>query len=338
MIGEKNQPLNTMTDDDFSPCLVDGQRCEPVDTGAETVCGKCGLVLGAAYDGRGPRVFADDSDHGASKQRADVTLAFFTCDDDEDGGPIGHTRVGRCRGNPSRAGVPSRKVLGQQQQEETARRTADEFLDALAGFAELMALSARIWLSAKDILRSFLAVREPRLVGRERDALCCAAIYLASRTEKTPRGLSEIARSTGVPRALIAAQFRCISSALPEIQTASEARPADANSLVARICERLGLPHAVASKAETICNRVQGLVEGRRPASVAAAVVFLVLQSMEEETSQRTDADVAAASLVTVKTMRRCSALLRDHVDALLATTAVPAASSALASSSLLLH
>jgi transcription initiation factor TFIIB len=181
-------------------------------------------------------------------------------------------------------------------------------------------------LIAKEMYSAFAAKRRKMLF--KKSALEAAVIYMACREAKVPRTFKELAGHTDLADKDIRHYYNMLKKALPASE--QQIRSATAGSdLVVRVtiiitiiitiiaiitiivseltlcaqnrfCSKLRLSHAVVSLAMAIADRAAGLLEGKRPSSIAAGAILLASKLKGESRSPQDIAQAASISAATV--------------------------------------
>jgi len=132
--------------------------------------------------------------------------------------------------------------------------------------------------------------------GRSVEAMAAAALYTACRMLKTPRPLDEFARYTKTPKEEVA---RCYRLLLSELNV--KVPISDPALYIPRIADQLKLSGEVVKTAIEIIRKARRATTGSRPATVAAAAVYLAAHIC---CSPITYAAVAAAAGTTPAAVR----------------------------------
>lgn len=152
--------------------------------------------------------------------------------------------------------------------------------------SEIHGLSARLRLPEKVAETAALLYRRAesrRLRSRFLKAEAAAYLYTASKLFNLPRSLKEFAEASGVEEKAIAARYRRISGVFNLHPQPS------ATAYVSRIVRQIGLSGSVESAAHRLLEEADrlGLTQGRKPAVLAAASVYVAASLLREKVSQR---------------------------------------------------
>jgi transcription initiation factor TFIIB len=139
-----------------------------------------------------------------------------------------------------------------------------------------------------------------------------AALYTATRQEDVPRSLEEVSSVARVERKEIARTYRYVASEL-ELNLA----PVDPKKYVPRFCSDLNLSEAVRMNAEQIIDSAvgAGVLSGKSPVGFAAAAVYAAALEHNEERTQKTVAEVARVTSVTLRNRYREQVEIVDGLD-----------------------
>lgn len=228
-------------------------------TRGDSVCSGCGQVLlqrpvDEAHDWRN---FADSDQDNA---RASVTDPYA-------GGSL-TTRVSA--GNSKM----SQKMAWEHNKYnmDTKTKNLQTARDVIAGFTQTLNLAPQIQSKALELYRQY----EEKRVSSQRKAthrpLMVAIIYIACKQEGFGRTFKELAKSTSESEKEIRNFYKSLDKLLP-----NNSSPLDSSSLVERFCARLNdpLPEWVKIGAGNIARNATGILEGRQPATIAAASILL---------------------------------------------------------------
>ena len=267
--------------------------------GTETVCGDCGLVVGADRVDRGPewRSFADDDTDprrtGAPLTRSRHDRGLST--------EIGYTRV---------KGRKRRQWARMRRQHTRARISSKRERNQVYGFTEIRRLTSVHSLSeqVRDQACSLFdsAQDEDLLRGRSIEGFAAAAVYAACRVAGVSRTRAELVSDAKATRNELEAAFDAMNRDL-----GLPIGPIDPVEYLPRFVSELDLSTAVERGARAYLDaaRDRGLTNGRNPCGVAAACVYAAARDREEPCTQAEAAEVADVAPVT---LRKSYTALRD--------------------------
>jgi transcription initiation factor TFIIB len=145
----------------------------------------------------------------------------------------------------------------------------------------------------------FKIVDEKKLLkGKNIEGVVGACIYIACRLESCPRTFKEVSIITSVQKREIGRSFKLIS---PHIENLTVMSTKD---IVARFCSDLKLNIKIQNLAFSISQNVQekGILAGKSPDSIAAAIIYMVTNLIPEEKKVQKDIQyVTNVTDVTIK-------------------------------------
>lgn len=149
------------------------------------------------------------------------------------------------------------------------------------------------------------------LKGKNLEGAVGACLYIACKLENAQRTFKEISLITGVQKKEIGRCFKLINK---KVDTQGVM---DTGAMVSRFCADLNLSLKVQKIASKISQRVQsiGALTGRSPDSVAAAVIYLVLNLFPEHKDLQKDIHrIAGVTEITIKNAYRDLLEFKDQV------------------------
>lgn len=268
--------------------------------GHETVCARCGLVVGEDAIDRGPewRSFEDDDTERArtgaplTRSRHDRGLS---------------TEIGRS----TRVKGRKRRQLARLRREHTrAQVSSKRERNQIYAFTEIRRIVSSLDLS--DAIRDRACVlfesaqKEDLLRGRSLEGFAAATVYATCRTEQVARTVDELCTVAKADEAELRAAYDALNRDL-----GLPTGPIDPREYVPRFATELDVPTTVRKRAEELVDeaRSQNLVAGRNPAGVAAACLYTAAQ---ERNTGLTQAEAAAVADVTPVTLRGTYTDLQD--------------------------
>lgn len=267
----------------------------------DTICLQCGLVVpDRIIDTRSEwRNFADnEGDDPSRASRADESLPSGGLGCNIATSPPAQSAVSQTTTlrRPGSGGTQLARLQARSQTDKDDRKVLSGYA-TLSHIADLIALPEKIRLIAKEMYSAFAAKRRKMLF--KKNALEAAVIYIACREAKVPRTFKELAGHTDLADKDIRHYYNMLKKALPASE--QQIRSATAGSdLVNRFCSKLRLSHAVVSLAMAIADRAAGLLEGKRPSSIAAGAILLASKLKGESRSPQDIAQAASISAATV--------------------------------------
>lgn len=144
--------------------------------------------------------------------------------------------------------------------------------------------------------------------GRSIDVVISASLYAAIRIHKAPQTLDDIARNAAPKKKTIGRMYRLLVKEL-----GLEAVPINSEDAVAKLARELKLKDATREDAIELLKRAdrRGLMSGRNPMSVVAAVVYHAALKHDEKLTQRS---ISIATGVTEATIRNRNRELEEKL------------------------
>ncbi|KAI4291565.1 transcription initiation factor TFIIB [Pancytospora philotis] len=224
------------------------------------ICGRCGCVLGNRLIDEGSewRSFGDSNKSDPSRVGS-ASNPFLESEQLD-------TMISAGQGANSYA-------LAKIQMKSYMRgpeRALKNGLNLITAFAERAFMPKTIINQAQHIFKSVEGKK--LLKGKNLEGSVAACIYIACKHEDASRTFKEISVITGVQKREIG---RCYKIIAKEVDTKGMVPSAD---IVARFCSDLNLSLKMQRIATEISKRVQeiGVLTGRSPDSIAAAVIYFV--------------------------------------------------------------
>ncbi|KFM18766.1 Transcription initiation factor IIB protein [Marine Group I thaumarchaeote SCGC AAA799-P11] len=263
----------------------------------ELFCGKCGLVIDEKIsDNRPERMFSDSTVNKSrtgdrtSLTRHDQGLSTIISpiNKDSSGNPLSasmKTSLKRLRVWDSRSRT-----------KDSVDRNLQQALSELLKMKEKLSLSDVIVEKAAYIYRKAL---EKKLVkGRSISSLIAASLYAACRESGIPRTLNEISTLGNIRRKELSTCYRML---LKELDLRMPV--VDSVSCIAKIASVAILSEKTKRYAMKILKKAEQekILAGKDPMGMAAAALYLASLKMGEDITQKTIADAAGVTEVTVR-------------------------------------
>uniref|UniRef100_A0A0D9WJC1 TFIIB-type domain-containing protein n=1 Tax=Leersia perrieri TaxID=77586 RepID=A0A0D9WJC1_9ORYZ len=293
-------------------------------TTGDTICTECALVLDARFIDETSewRTFsndgADDRDPNRVGDRSDPFLSHHS---------IG-TSISFSSSTKPSSKFPTRSLLADVITTGGGAESSEKALVAafrgIADMADRLGLVATIRDRAKQLYKRLEESKSvPRC--RNRDAVHAACLFIACRNEGNPRTYKELASAVrggaAAAKKEIGRMTTLIKRQLGEEEgnATMDIGVVRAEDYLRRFCSRLGLGHAEVRAAAAAARRIEAaaLDVRRNPESVAAAVIYLVVQRAGAGKSAR---DVAAATGVAEGTISAACKELAPHAAVLFGT------------------
>ncbi len=262
-------------------------------SGDETVCGECGLVVGADRIDRGPewRSFDDGEDRkrtGAPLTRSRHDRGLST--------EIGYGSDGRLTGR-------KRRQLSRMRREHNRSRIASKTeRNQVYAFTEIrrmvadQSLPESIKEQACTLFRS--AQSEDLLRGRSLEGFAAATVYAACRAGTVSRTVDEMVEVSRASRDEFKAAYGALNTEL-----GLPIGPIDPREYLPRFASQLDLDADVERRARDLVRRARedGIVGGRDPSGFAAGCLYAAAREFDAGVTQAEAADVADVSPVTLR-------------------------------------
>jgi transcription initiation factor TFIIB len=281
----------------------------------DTICTECALVLDAHYVDEGSewRSFSDD----AGGDDRDPSRVGSTGDPFLDAKLS--TSINYSKKPNAKSSATGDNALPRMSVPFDAGSASDKALvDAFRGIADMadrLGLVATIRDQAKETYKKLEDAKGcPR--GRNKDAVYAACLYLACRNLGMPRTYKELASVTAEgaeARKAIGKMSTHIKRILgEEAGQVMDVGVVRASDYLRRFCSRLGLGNQeVRDAGEAVRRLEEGLDVRRNPESIAAAIIYMVVQRTGAGRSVK---DVSVATGVAEGTIKEAHKDLTPHV------------------------
>ncbi|MDS0301367.1 transcription initiation factor IIB family protein [Halogeometricum sp. S1BR25-6] len=267
---------------------------------AETNCEDCGLVIDEQQIDHGPEWRTFDGEESSNKRTgAPLTVARH------DRGLS--TEIGRWRdASGNQLSARKRRQLGRLRREQRRGRWRSKSERNLAhGLGEVRRIASALGLSetvrdqACQLFRS--AKHEDLLRGRSIEAIAAASVYGACRCNSSRVARSEVAERAQVERSRVVNAYKTLNTEL-----GLPVSPVTPRSLIPRLSSELAVEDAVRRRALELAERAHGsaIANGRQPAGVAGACVYIASQEYRRGLRQTDIAEVAGTTAATLRARR----------------------------------
>lgn len=289
----------------------DTERCPECDTASivhdvdrrETICDQCGLVLNEESIDYGPewRSFTHRDRMTKSRVGAPLTESMHdrgltTTIDWRDRDSSGNTMSPERRGQFHRL----RKWQERIRTRNAGERNLKYALSEIDRMVSALGLPFQVKETASLTYRR--ALDQDLIRGRSIEGVASSTLYVACRKEQIPRSLEEITNVSRVDQREIARTYRYIASELD-----INLLPIHPRLFLPRFCSELEVSSTVESKAVEIVEQTTdiGLHSGKSPPSFAAAAIYAASLLCDEPVRQRSVADTANSTVVTIRNRYR---------------------------------
>lgn len=189
------------------------------------------------------------------------------------------------------------------------KRALKNGLNLIQAFCERSTISKTIMNRAQYI---FKTVEEKNILkGKNLEGSVGACIYIACKMENSPRTFKEVCVITGVQKKEIG---RCYKLIHKEVDLEGVTFSGD---IVSRFCSDLNLGLKIQKAASDISTRTYeiGCLTGRSPDSIAAAIIYLVLNIFPEHKDLQKDIHlVTGVTEVTIKNTYKDLVAFKDQI------------------------
>jgi len=170
---------------------------------------------------------------------------------------------------------------------------------------EILHLNDIVKEDAKHILRDFENRKKKNMKGHKKDAFVVAVLLLACKHAHSGRTLKSLARMTYMDEKEIKKFYKMLLRDPHLVQRQSEhGIKQEVEELVEVFCKRLQQPYSVTKDTKEIASRSIEVLEGKKPASIAAAAILYVMKRDGMNTIKDRRTDIATVAGVSVNTLR----------------------------------
>jgi transcription initiation factor TFIIB len=264
----------------------------------EFACRRCGLVIGDAMIDRKPEWRAFTPEERAAKVRvgAPTSLKLF-----DKGLSTTFRPYTDARGKP----LPMRDRLKMMRLRKwqirtmmlsSAQRNLAHAMNELTRLTDTLHIPKDV---AENAARTYRRALERGLVrGRSIEAITAASLYVACRLTRTPRSLNRVVEVSNRSRREIAMCYRLIHKTL-DLKTPID----DPATYVSNIASRAGLNQRTQNVALALLHtaKKRKVVDGKAPAGMAAATLYIASIMNDDKISQKELAGAAGVTEVTIR-------------------------------------
>ncbi|WP_225317627.1 MULTISPECIES: transcription initiation factor IIB family protein [Haloferax] len=275
--------------------------------GGETRCDECGLIVDQYYidHTHGPRVFDDDPEP-TRRTGSRLTPARH---DRGLSAEIGYNRDANGARLPSKKQWQLHRLRREHRRARfgsKAERNLAHALQEIARMASALDLSQSVAEEASQTYRR--AQNHDLIRGRSLEMMAAGSLYATCRCRGLPRRLDEIATVARCTVEQVQTGYRALNSELR-----INAQTVTARAHVPRLASDCGVSAAVQGRAYELAELAddEGISNGRNPAGVAAACLYL---ATKQRGGTQTQADFSTVANVAVPTLRARYYELRERV------------------------
>lgn len=285
--------INVCTDCGESKNIIEDHRS------GYNVCGNCGVVLGdRIIDETSEWRSFEDSNKSDPSRVGSASNPFLDTEQLD-------TMISTGKGMNS-------YTLSKIQMKSYMRgpqRALKNGLNLIQAFCDRSSISKTICNRAQYVFKTVDS--QKLLKGKNLEGAIGACIYIACKLENVPRTFREVSVITSVQKKEIGRCYKLISK---EIDTKGMV---PSNDIVARFCADLNLNLKIQLLATTISQKTHevGALTGRSPDSVAAAVIYLVLNIYPEYKDIQKDIHlVTGVTEITIKNTYKDLLAYKDQI------------------------
>jgi transcription initiation factor TFIIIB Brf1 subunit/transcription initiation factor TFIIB len=179
---------------------------------------------------------------------------------------------------------------------------------------ELLGLSQLIKQSAKEVLKVYDKKRSKNTKGHRKDAFLVAILLIACKKHHCGRTIRTLSRAAFMDERDVKKYYKNLlkDPSLLNVGNGEKSMEREVAELVEVIGNKLGQPFSIIREAKGISAQGISFLEGKRPASIAAASLLYALSVTSEDIKHN---DVCVAAGVSINTLRNVFKELRLHVD-----------------------
>lgn len=265
----------------------------------ELICKNCGLVIDESYIDQGPEWRAFDSEQTESRARTGSPMTYTIHDKGLSTDISWKNKDSFGKSIPTRNRAQLYRLRKWQKRikvSNAAERNLSQALQELERMSSNLSIPQDVRETAAVIYRK--AVKQNMIRGRSIEGVVAGSIYAACRITNVPRTLDEIASVTRVKKKEIGRTYRIMSRYLK-----LNIMPSKPEDYVNRFCSKLKLSMEARKKATEILKMAEDndLTSGKGPTGVAAAAIYIAALMSQERRTQRSVADVAGVTEVTIR-------------------------------------
>ncbi|KAF5189151.1 Transcription initiation factor iib [Thalictrum thalictroides] len=193
----------------------------------------------------------------------------------------------------------------------------------IATMAERLNLVTHIKDRASEIYKKVVVGDQKSTIrGRNRDAVSAACLFIAcqensSRDRRTLKEISTVAN--GATKKSIGHEIAKIENQMKaELGVGLEKEVAHAGNYVTRFCHKIGMTMQAIKATQEAVQKSEELDIRRNPASVAAAVMFMIARLSKIDDEKKLLGDISLAAGVAENTIRNACKDIHPHASRLI--------------------
>jgi transcription initiation factor TFIIB len=269
------------------------------NSGSETVCAECGLVVEEDEIDRGPEWRAFDANERDEKSRVGAPTTKMMHDDGlstnigwQNKDAYGNSLSGSQRKKMQRLRTWNERFRTRNSKERNLKQALGE----IERMASALGLPQSVRETASMIYRQ--ALKNDMLPGRSIEGIATASLHAAARMEGIPRSIDEIAAVSRVDAEEFKRAYRYINRELR-----LEIQPPDPNEYLPRFASDLDIDEETERRARELLEtgKQANLHSGKSPVGLAAAAIYAAARFTPETLTQSEVSAVTDISEVTIR-------------------------------------
>jgi transcription initiation factor TFIIB len=265
------------------------------ESGEETVCARCGLVVSEYRIDHGPewRSFADDR---TSPERTGAPLTRSRHDRGLS------TEIGYSKETRRLTGRKRRKLTRLRRLHNRATISSKVQRNQVYAFTEIGRMVSALELPGTVRERACVlfetAQSDDLIRGRTLEGFAAAAVYATCRLSSVSRTMEEVLDIARASSDELKVAYGVLNREL-----GLETGPVDPREYLPRFASKLDLPPVVERRARDYVDegRERGLIGGRNPGGFAAACLYAAARELDHRVTQKEAADAAGVTAVTLR-------------------------------------
>ncbi len=273
------------------------------DSQGEMFCRDCGTIVEDKSIDTSKEWRAFDSGEKSKKSRSGSAFTY-TKSDRGFKTRIGHSgELNKVSGDKRGKYYRMRKW---DRRKESKERGLDKALTELQKMVSQLGLPDSVYEEAARLVEK--AKKQDLIKGRGIEKTVAGVLFLVARNQEVPRTLEELAEAAGVKKRDLGKTYRYVARELE-----MDIQPAMPEHFIPRYGQKLGLSGKKQGQARRLIEKARdkGVLAGRSPKSIVAAVFYIVGKENPDITQKR----IAEVVGVTEVTVRKNYSDILDEVD-----------------------
>jgi transcription initiation factor TFIIIB Brf1 subunit/transcription initiation factor TFIIB len=208
-------------------------------------------------------------------------------------------------------------LVRQTQTQDPKKKSLLQAKTSINQFSELLSIPDRVKEKAKGIFKELIEKCKRKPKGANSDCMILAILYLALKEDGCSRDFTDLARATKEVDGAKEIK-KCYSKLLKSLPPRSGVSVGTgvAHDLVNRYALKLNLPKWLITIATDVAKNATPILEGKFPASVASASIYLACTAAKHKINEN---DIAAATAsLQPSTILKSYRILLPHMNDLL--------------------